>query len=386
AVSIGSRAEANVRLEVGASVETVAVQAGTLGNRTRPTPTPAPPAATVAEARAQAQSIAFAQDLGDLFEYKLKEPITIQKNQSALVPIVQTPVEIEKVSLWNAAGGPARPQRALWLTNSNELTLDGGSFSVLEEEAFAGEGIFEAIRPGEKRLVSYALDLALAAASRQESVHQRVTRVRAGRGILTQHSEVRETTTYTFRNEDSSARTVLVEHPVREGHEIRGAARPVETSRGWMRFRLPVGPKQTAALAVEEGRPIEASYTVGSIRAEQLAQFVRERSINPALEEALRRIQAQQGVVAGYITRKSERESEQEQIFDDQQRLRENIKSLRGSAEEKSLLQRYTQQLNRQEDRLEALRKEIEQLAEQMEKAQAEVDRLVEELAIDARL
>ena len=45
------------------------------------------------------------------------------------------------------------------------------------------------------------------------------------------------------------------------------------------------------------------------------------------------------------------------QIFDDQQRLRENMKSLKGSAEEKKLLERYTQQLDAQETRLEALRK-----------------------------
>ena len=42
------------------------------------------------------------------------------------------------------------------------LTLDGGSFTVLEDGAFAGEGLTDAIKPGEKRLVSYAADLACA--------------------------------------------------------------------------------------------------------------------------------------------------------------------------------------------------------------------------------
>ena len=43
----------------------------------------------------------------------------------------------------------------------------------------------------------------------------------------------------------------------------------------------------------------------------------------------------------------------------DQQRLRENMKALRGSAEEKQLLQRYTRQLDAQETRLDALQTEI---------------------------
>jgi len=71
--------------------------------------------------RAQAQAAAQAQALGDLFEYKLKQPVTIQKNRSALVPIVQSPIEAEKVSIWNEQAGFPRPQRALWLTNSSGL-------------------------------------------------------------------------------------------------------------------------------------------------------------------------------------------------------------------------------------------------------------------------
>ncbi len=101
-------------------------------------------------------------ELGDLFEYKLKDRVTIRKNESALVPIVQAHVEAEKVSLWNAGLDSPRPLRALWLTNSSPLTLDGGSFSILESEAFAGEGLTDSIKPGEKRLLSYAADLGVA--------------------------------------------------------------------------------------------------------------------------------------------------------------------------------------------------------------------------------
>ena len=71
------------------------------------------------------------QELGDLFEYKLKDRVSLKKNQSALVPIVQTDIQAEKVSLWSGASGAGRPLRALWLKNTSNLTLDGGSFSVL---------------------------------------------------------------------------------------------------------------------------------------------------------------------------------------------------------------------------------------------------------------
>jgi len=73
-------------------------------------------------------------------------------------------------------------------------------------------------------------------------------------------------------------------------------------------------------------------------------------------------------------------------IFDDQQRLRENMKALKGSAEEKALLQRYTQQLNDQETQLATLQKESGELAAQAQSAQAALDQMVQQLSIDVRL
>ena len=329
---------------------------------------------------------ARAQELGDLFEYKPKDPITIQKNKSALVPIVQSSIAAEKVSVWNDRAGYPRPQRALWLTNSSGLTLDGGSVSVMEEDTFAGEGIFEPIRPAEKRLVSYATDLALNASSRNTTEQQRVTRVRVSQGVMTHESAVREKKTYTIRNEDTAPRLVIVEHPVRAGYELRSEARPAETTADWMRFRMQVAPKQTAVLVVEEARPIQSTYALTNVTSQQVELFVRQRSINQQVEEALRRILAQKNVVGELDSKKDGCDEEMNKIFDDQQRLRENMKALKGSAEEKLLLQRYTQQLNEQENRLEKLRKEKASLEVEQEKAQEALDTMIEGLSFDAAI
>lgn len=340
----------------------------------------------VGELRARAQAAAQAQALGDLFEYKLKQPVTIPKNRSALVPIVQSQIEAEKVSIWNEQAGLPRPQRAVWLTNSSGLTLDGGSFSVLEEETFAGEGVFEPIRPGEKRLISYATDLAVNASSRNSTERQRVSRVRIARGVLTLSSEIREAKTYTFRNEDGAPRTVVVEHPVRLGYQLRSQAQPDEVTSAWMRFRVHVKPKETTSLVIEEAKPLDNTYILSNITGDQVALFAREQSVNRAIEEALRKILNQKQVIEDLEAQTSARESEAEKIFDDQQRLRENLKALKGSPEEKALVQRYTQQLNHQEDRLETLQKDHEQLDAKLASAQAKLDRMIQELSFDVKL
>jgi hypothetical protein len=300
--------------------------------------------------------------------------------------VVQSAIGAEKVSVWNEQAGLRRPQRALWITNSSGLTLDGGSFSVLEDETFAGEGIFEPIRPNEKRLVSYASDLALNVSSTQGSEQERVTRVRVNRGVMTHTSEVREKKIYTFRNEDGAPRTVVVEHPVRSGYQLRSAAQPIETTAAWMRFRLEVPAKQTAALAVEEARPVATSYTISDIDSKLVATFVQQRSIDKSVEEALRKVLAQKDEINSLEEQGQARDEEMQKIYDDQQRLRENMKSLKGSPEEKALLQRYVQQLNTEETRLETLRKEIAEFDARKSSAQAELDRMIGELSFDVKL
>src|SRR5262249_52489163 len=135
------------------------------------------------------------------------------------------------------------------------------------------------------------------------------------------------------------------------------------------RFRLSVPPKESAVLTVEEARPVETRYELDKISLSQVQLFVRQQSINPAIEETLRRILAQKDVIDELDRKKDARDEEMKSIYDDQQRLRENMKSLKGSAEEKALLQRYTGQLNQQETHLENLRKEIARLDQEHESA-----------------
>jgi hypothetical protein len=338
-------------------------------------------------ARQQMLNAAEGNDLGDLFAYKLKDRVTIHKNESALVPIVQARIEAEKVSLWNAALGSNRPLRALWLTNPSDDTLDGGSFSVLEDETFAGEGITDSIKPGEKRLISYATDLGVRVEKTTANSHERVTRVRIAHGTMTQASEQRETTTYTIRNDDTSGRTVLIEHPVRTGWNLNANdPKPEETTSTAYRFRVSVGAKGTTTFSVREATPVSANFAITNITNNQVALFVQQKEINPEVEAALQKILAQQALVSQVADQISDNEDKTQKIFDDQQRLRENMKALKGTPEERALTQRYTQHLADQETQLENLKRESEDLQDKQDAAQKELDNMISSLSIDTEI
>jgi hypothetical protein len=343
-----------------------------------------PDASVVAQSLEAGTATAQTRDLGDLFEYKLQDRVTIRKNQSALVPILQARIDAEKVSVWNPSEGAVL--RALWVDNTSALTLDGGSFNVLEGDAFAGEGLMDPIKPGEKRLLSYAADLGVLVDAKQKAENQRVTKVFIAHGTMMQSTQEREENTYTIRNRDASPRTVVIEHPARAGWKLTDDEKPAESSASFHRFRLTVQPKETATLQVKEYRPITNSYQLSNVTDDQIKFFLSQKMINHAIEQALRKVIAQKNGIAALDAEVASHKSKISGISDDQQRVRENMKALKGSAEEKALVARYVRELNEQEDRVQSLHHEMADLQQKREAVQKTLNDMIEGLQMDATL
>ncbi|HXM98553.1 MAG TPA: hypothetical protein VN982_08775 [Candidatus Dormibacteraeota bacterium] len=346
-----------------------------------PPPAPAFDATIAAEALESSTTVAQTKDLGDLFQYKLKDRVTIGKNQSAMVPILESRIAAEKVSVWNPANNSV--SRALWIDNGKDLTLDSGSFSVMEGDAFAGEGLTEAIKPGEKRLMSYATDLGLVVDAKQKSENEKVTRIVVSHGALIQTTEEREERTYTVRNRDISGRSVLIEHPIREGWKLVKSVEPAESTANFYRFRLNADAKKTSTLTVKEYRPIAKRYEINNLNDDMVALFVNQKSINHGLENALRGILARKNAIAALDAELGSYKEKTVAIIEDQQRLRENMKALKGSAEEKSLVERYAREMNEQEDRVQSLRKALEEAKQKREAAQKSLNQEIAALQFD---
>ncbi|HET7348055.1 MAG TPA: hypothetical protein VFJ10_12035, partial [Acidobacteriaceae bacterium] len=152
------------------------------------------PGALLQDESASASSRAF----DDYFEYTVAQPVTIHKNESALVPVLQTKADAERVTLWNA-NHPV-PLRAIWLTNSGKLTLDRGSFSIFENGEFAGEGITDPIHAGEKRLLSYAVDQAVHISSEGQNFTSHLHHITVHDGFLMEWIEQARDVTYAVHN------------------------------------------------------------------------------------------------------------------------------------------------------------------------------------------
>src|SRR5579862_5295565 len=376
-LGIGRMNEVNATLEVGSAAETVTI----VGRSTMLNTETMSVSAIASGQRVEAES----KDVGDYFQYNIKQKITISKNQSALVPILNSPVEVEKISIWNEDDKEVR--RALWLKNTSGLTVDSGTFNILESDTFAGEGVLDTLHSGERRLISYAADPAVHMKVTQEDGEKPVSHLRIAKGVMVLTHEQNDTHEYIVRNADKSPRQIVIEHPARDGWKlVDGAPKPEETTASFLRFRLNVAPGATEHLTVTECHPDESQFEIDDFDDKKLALLVESKSLTPDALQAIRKVLDQKNVVDHFGSEIGLRQHEVDAIGKDQARVRENMKALKGSSEERALLQRYARQLDQQEDRLNTLQKEIADLNDKKDKADEDLDQIIQGIVMDENL
>jgi hypothetical protein len=95
------------------------------------------------------KTAASGEEIGDLFEYRIEQPVSVNRDRSALIPIIQTKMEGERVAIYNEGVRQDRPYSGVLLKNATALTLESGSITVLDGDAYAGEALMERLKPKE---------------------------------------------------------------------------------------------------------------------------------------------------------------------------------------------------------------------------------------------
>ncbi len=333
------------------------------------------------------EAAASGAEVGELFEYRIEQPVTVRRDRSALIPILQTKMEGERVSLYNEAARKDRPMTGIRLKNTSALTLEGGSLTVLDGDAYAGEALLERLKAGEQRFISFGLDLSTLVTTKFKSERRPVFLVRALKGVFEAHYYRTELKTYTLVNQTDKKRTVYIEHPLREGWKLSDDTQaPASKTVNYYRFRVELEPRQTIELPVTETQALMDSYQVGNLSSRDVELFVSSNYIDAAIKaelEKLIELKANIGKAEGRI---KALEEEAEEISEDQKRLRDNIGALKNTADAKQLVSRYIAKAGEQETRLEAIAREKRQAQTELTRLIAEFEAAVRGLKLERKL
>ena len=347
--------------------------------------------------RSGIETAASGEEIGDLFEYRIEQPISVDKNRSALIPIIQTKMEGERVSIFREPAAETsddddeedeseavkranpRPMSGLLLKNVTAMTFEGGSMTVLDRDAYAGEALMERLKPKEQRLISFALDLGTLVRTEKKEDREPAKLVKVVGGVFQVHYFKTEKSLYKLSNQTDRTKVVYIEHPVRKDWVLsENYAKPDYTTARFYRFRVELKPFENREITVGENLGMMDKYGLSTLSPKDLDLFLAARVIDDATRAKMSKLIDLRMQINAIDAKLMSNEKETAEITKDQERFRENIESLAKTPDAKQLIVRYIAKANDQESRLEQITKDKRTLL-------ADKDRLERELAVEIK-
>jgi hypothetical protein len=326
----------------------------------------------------QASSIApttDTRDLGELFEYSFSSPVSVKQGESAMLPFLQQKIGARKLLIYMESFG-LHPMNVAEIANSTGKTLDGGPITVYDANAYAGEALVETLKAGDKRLITYGVDLGARVTTAFDSTRANVREIHFARGILTTRNAIEETKTYTIKNVDPGRKTVIIEHKQRPGYKLLDG-KPSETTADAYRFEVNVGGNNTEAFAVREERVYDQTVSVSSITPDVIATYLQNRALSEAGRRALEQIAQKKRDIAVNDGQLRQAQADLNNLTQDEERQRRNIDSLRSIAGQQDLVQQYARQLAAAEVKLAGLRDQESELQKKKTALEGELNGLI---------
>jgi hypothetical protein len=311
--------------------------------------------------RQGAASVAEATEVGEMFQYAIAAPVSLSRQKSAMLPIVNAEVKGKKVSIYNQRVHPKHPLAGLRLTNSTELHLMQGPITVFDGGAYAGDAQIEDLPPGSERLISYAMALDVEVAPQSKTHPEKLLSVRLVKGTMLVNQKYTRSHEYTVKNSGRKPKTVLIEYPVEPEWTLVQPEEPAEKTRDRYRFAVEAEPGQPTTLNVEEERTSMQQIALTNINDQTVRLYLSAPVVSDRVKQALEDLLKRKQQLAEVARERQELERQIKTITEEQARIRENMTRLDRNSE---LYKRYVKKFSEQEDQIESLREQIQQLIE----------------------
>jgi hypothetical protein len=297
---------------------------------------------------------ATAGALGDFFQYTIDHPVSLARQKSAMLPIVGKEIEGQRVSIDNQNVQQTHPLLGLKFKNTSGAHLNQGPITVFEGSVYAGDTRVLDVQPNEERLVSYAIDLGTEVDPQNSPGIQKITKVKAVRGIVTTNTKVIEEKKYRIINRSQTDRTLLIEHPNRTNQQFKlvETEKPIEDTPELFRFQTAVKAGETKTFTVKEEKEIANSVTLTNNQEDQIRYFIKLDEVSPELKKKLTQALAMKESWDVIQRELNQVVADLNRLNADQDRIRKN---LRETPKEAEVYQTYLKKLSDQEKEIDGL-------------------------------
>jgi hypothetical protein len=324
-------------------------------------------------------SVADAAEAGELFEYTIQTPVSIARQQSAMLPIVNQAVEGEKVSVFNPEMHPKHPLNGLQITNTSGLHLMQGPVTVFEGGVYGGDARLPDLKPDEQRLIAYALDLGAEARIEQHPARDELLSVRISKGTFWHTRKFVDSRTYVLKNKTQRPKTIFIEQRYGDEWKLVEPQQPDERTSQLSRFRVALPPGQTLSQKVELQQTRDQSVALSNLGGDQIEIYLRAREVSPKVKEALERLVAMRSELDAAARQRQRRETDIKEAEQEQERVRKNLQALEKNTDAYA---RQQKKLDELETRIEELRDGLTQDRALEEQKRADLERFLLSLEV----
>jgi hypothetical protein len=320
-----------------------------------------------------------ATEIADLFEYSIRNPVTVKKNESAMLPFLQQKITARKLIIYSDQSTP-NPLSAAELTNSSGRTLDGGPITVYDTGAYAGEALVETIKDKDKRFISYGVDLGTRISTNQNSQNNNVRELHAHDGLVITRYALVQKRVYAIRNVDNRAKTLIIEHPLRANYHLIDTAKPSETARDVYRFEVKIPANGSLDFPVTEENVFDQQTSVSSMTPDSLLVYIRNKTLSDSAHRQLQQVSDLKTQIANLDTEKRKLDNDVQSVTRDEERNRQNIASLSSVSGQQQIVQDYARKLSDQETQIAKARERQAALDSQRIQFQNQLNSLIDKL------
>ena len=322
------------------------------------------------EELAAVKSAAAGEAVGELFSYRVKNPVTLPRSKSAMLPIINQDVEARKVSIYNASVLVKNPLNGFWLTNDTNLSLLAGPVTVFDEGTYAGDTQISNLSPNDKRLLSYAIDLKVRVDSSQKSSH-RIVAAKISRGVLEVSRRYEYRQEYVLKNKADQERSIVIEHPRQANLKLIKPAVPLEKTENLYRFEVAVPASETGKFEVIEEKFDMQTIAILPGNVDSLLWYSKSDEIPEKVRDALSKAIEMKNALSQAERELDELQQQVRTLREEQSHIRKNMGAVK----------RGDQAYNRFEKKLLDLETKIEALQDKIEDKRNQVERLRKKLA-----
>jgi hypothetical protein len=285
------------------------------------------PASPSLDPTAGVSSVAAAEKLGELFQYSVGQ-VSLPRQRSAMIPIVNDPVEIDRVSIYNACTLAKHPLHGVRLKNTTGNHLLQGPITVLDSGRYGGDAQVDSLPPAQERWLTYAIDLEVRVNGITPRQEASVKTERIVKGVLSLTRKNVTSQDYLIENKSDRDKAIVVEHPIRAGWQLVDSPKPMETTEAVYRFRDSVGAGKSGKLTVKEQLIQGESLAILPADIGNLELYTRSGEIPRDVRDALIKAIELKHALVDSERQIAERQKAVAEVTEEQKRIRANMGSV----------------------------------------------------------